>query len=171
MLARVACALYWFHPLAWLALRRLRIERELACDDCVLAAGERPSDYAAELLRVAHDYRPPRLAAAVAMAQRGSLEHRIRALLDRARSHVPMSARSARVLLVSAAAIVTTVAVVRPGPRASEDEQAAVSDGLPGIGRARSPGSRASQQPNDSERSADVAPGCHAIPRSSRRRS
>lgn len=125
MLARVACALYWFHPLAWLALRRLRIERELACDDCVLAAGERPSDYAAELLRVAHDYRPPRLAAAVAMAQRGSLEHRIRALLDRARSHLPMSARSARVLLVLAAAIVTAVAMVRPGPRAVGDEESA----------------------------------------------
>lgn len=36
LLGRVACAVYWFHPLAWYGLGCLRIERELACDDCVV---------------------------------------------------------------------------------------------------------------------------------------
>ncbi len=41
LVAQIACAAYWFNPLAWMAVRRLRTERERACDDLVLAAGTR----------------------------------------------------------------------------------------------------------------------------------
>ncbi len=123
LLARFATALYWFHPLAWYALRRIRIERELACDDCVVHAGERASDYAAELLAVARNYRPIPLAAAVAMAQRSNLEHRIRSLFDRACSHLPISARAARLLFAGMAILVTTIAAVRLAPRAAAEEE------------------------------------------------
>lgn len=123
MLGRVTCALHWFHPLAWYALRRLRIERELACDDCVVLAGERASDYAAELLKIARTYRPVPLAAAVAMAQRSNLELRIRSMFDRACSHLPVSARAGRLLLTGVAMLATTVAAIRLAPRvAAHDE-------------------------------------------------
>ncbi|HUY90176.1 MAG TPA: carboxypeptidase regulatory-like domain-containing protein [Pirellulales bacterium] len=129
LLGRLTCALYWFHPLAWYALRRLRIERELACDDCVVHAGELASDYASELLQIARAYGPLPLAAAIAMAQRSSLEHRIRALFDRACSHLPISARAARLLLAGVAILVTTVAAVRLAPRAkAEDDQPIASE-------------------------------------------
>src|SRR6185503_17584551 len=36
-MADVACALHWYNPLVWIGARRLRIERELAADDAVLA--------------------------------------------------------------------------------------------------------------------------------------
>ncbi len=118
LLGRIACAMYWFHPLAWYALRRLRIEREHACDDCVVTAGERPSDYAEQLLQIARTCRPAGFATvAVAMARSSHLEGRIRAMFDRARSHVPLSVHAARMLFLAAAILVTTVAVIRPGTR------------------------------------------------------
>jgi TonB family protein len=36
LLAEFAVALLWFHPLVWLALPRLRLDQELACDERVL---------------------------------------------------------------------------------------------------------------------------------------
>jgi uncharacterized protein (TIGR03435 family) len=45
-------ALFWFHPAVWWIERRLVAERERACDEAVLQAGNRPSDYAEGLLAV-----------------------------------------------------------------------------------------------------------------------
>ncbi len=113
LLGRVACSAYWFHPLVWYALQRLRVERELACDDCVLRSGERPSDYARQLLEIARGYQTPVLPPAVAMAQRTGLERRVRALLDRARSRLPISPRAGRFLLAGCAVTTGLLAVVR----------------------------------------------------------
>ncbi len=87
MLAFAACAMYWFHPAAWWAARRLRIERELACDDRVIAAGSPGRDYAGHLLEIAYTlgrHRAPALA--VSMARPGQLEGRILAALDAGRN-------------------------------------------------------------------------------------
>jgi beta-lactamase regulating signal transducer with metallopeptidase domain len=56
--AQLACALYWWNPLAWLAAARLQREREHACDDLVLSSGVAPSSYAADLLAVLRDLSP-----------------------------------------------------------------------------------------------------------------
>ena len=49
---RVVRALFFFHPaVLWLG-RRLDLERELACDDAVLAATGRPGDYCRTLTRL-----------------------------------------------------------------------------------------------------------------------
>ncbi len=51
VLAEAGHALLWFHPLAWMALPRLRLDQELACDECVLrAAPHAEARYAHTLL-------------------------------------------------------------------------------------------------------------------------
>jgi beta-lactamase regulating signal transducer with metallopeptidase domain len=128
LLARLACAVYWFHPLAWHALRRMRIERELASDDCVLMAGERSSDYAQELLAIARDCRLVSLSSAVAMAQSSHLEQRVRAMLDQAHSHLPLSRTAGRRALLGSAVLVIGVGLLGPIPTASSrDEPSAAS--------------------------------------------
>jgi uncharacterized protein (TIGR03435 family) len=85
LIAQIACAMYWFHPLAWLAAHRLRVERERACDDFVLAAGVRGSAYARHLVAVAKNTFPhPSLLASssVAMTHRSQLEGRLTSILD-----------------------------------------------------------------------------------------
>ncbi len=86
-LARVARALHWFNPLAWLVVGRMRFEREQSCDDLVLTTGAKASEYADELLQLATRLRGLRFAtgAAVAMARRATLEERLLAILDHSR--------------------------------------------------------------------------------------
>jgi uncharacterized protein (TIGR03435 family) len=45
-------ALFWFHPLVWWIGGRLIDERERACDEAVLQAGNDPADYAEGILTV-----------------------------------------------------------------------------------------------------------------------
>ena len=71
----------WFHPLVWVAARRMRIEREQACDDLVLAAGAPASDYAEHLLDIALNTRSVVGTAALRMAMPGQLESRLRAIV------------------------------------------------------------------------------------------
>jgi beta-lactamase regulating signal transducer with metallopeptidase domain/TolA-binding protein len=53
--ALLATVVYWFNPLVWHAVKQLRIERERDCDNAVLSAGARPSDYAELLMNLASD--------------------------------------------------------------------------------------------------------------------
>jgi beta-lactamase regulating signal transducer with metallopeptidase domain len=69
-IAACACALYWPHPGVWWAAKRLHTERELACDDRVLASGAAARDYAGHLLDIAHAFRAaPAPATALGMAR------------------------------------------------------------------------------------------------------
>ena len=52
-LALALQAIWWFHPLAWLAISRLRAAAEAACDEAVVAAGVSPATYAEHLLEAA----------------------------------------------------------------------------------------------------------------------
>ncbi|MBI3466497.1 MAG: hypothetical protein HY000_26075, partial [Planctomycetes bacterium] len=125
LLARFACAAYWFHPLVWFAARRLRVEREWSCDDEVLQAGTKASDYAEHLLEVAHSLRAARVAmlVSVSMACRSQLERRLLSILDSARSRRRISRASAVLAVAVACLVVLPLAAV--SLRAASGEPAA----------------------------------------------
>jgi len=81
-LAQIAVCVYWFHPLVWLAERKMAGERERACDDRVLASDIAACDYAEQLVSIAREaprslWRP----ASLAMVKTSELEYRVRAIL------------------------------------------------------------------------------------------
>jgi beta-lactamase regulating signal transducer with metallopeptidase domain len=118
ILARCSCALYWFNPLAWLAARRLRIEREHACDDEVLRAGSRPSDYAGHLLEMARSLKagPAASIAAVALARArpSQVAGRLQAVLDPGRPRTRLTARRVLLTLLGAACLALPIAAAAP---------------------------------------------------------
>jgi beta-lactamase regulating signal transducer with metallopeptidase domain len=116
IIGQCAVALFWFHPLAWLAAARMRLERERACDDLVLGSGARPSRYAGDLLDLVQTLNGPTApaAAALAMARRTEIEGRLLSILDAAVRRGPLSPRRIAGALVVAAFGVVTIAAVRP---------------------------------------------------------
>ena len=115
MIAQIACALHWFNPLIWLAARRLRLERERACDDEVLRTGARASDYADHLLDIARSLRSARVAsvAAVAAARRSQLEGRLLAILDPRPRRAGLNRAASFSLCLVLAAIVLPLTAMR----------------------------------------------------------
>ena len=109
-IAHVACAVYWFNPLCWGAFKWMQAEAETACDDLVLSAGSRPSDYATHLLEIASGLRSGMLAAygSIALARPSRLEGRLRAILDGRRSRRALT----RWGILAAVTAVATVAIV-----------------------------------------------------------
>ncbi len=84
VLAIVVKSVYWFNPFVWLAVKAARIERERDCDDAVLNAGARPSDYALFLMDIAADLGTPRGPAwqLSTISQGSNLKERIMCILD-----------------------------------------------------------------------------------------
>jgi beta-lactamase regulating signal transducer with metallopeptidase domain len=114
-LAFVACALYWFHPAVWWVARRLRIERELACDDRVIAAGTEPREYAGHLLEIAYAFGDRRASAlAVSMARPQQLERRMLAALDSGRNRGVPAPRVRATGMLGAAALLLGIAGATP---------------------------------------------------------
>ncbi|MGO9913196.1 MAG: carboxypeptidase regulatory-like domain-containing protein, partial [Isosphaeraceae bacterium] len=150
LVARTAAALYWFHPLTWLALRRMRQERERACDDRVLLAGVPPVDYAAGLAEFAAGLagRPLPLVGSLGMAEQLPLEDRVRSILDASVDRNPASPGARRLLLAATTCLVLLLGVLRPfspAPMAAAD--APKSKGTPTATRAPKSESNAAAAP------------------------
>jgi beta-lactamase regulating signal transducer with metallopeptidase domain len=113
-LTSLACALYWPHPGVWWAARRLRTERELACDDLVLAAGAGPREYAGHLLDLARSLGAvPAPATALGMARARHLEQRLLAVLDAARNRAVLHRGGLAVAIAAATAVLLPIAALR----------------------------------------------------------
>jgi beta-lactamase regulating signal transducer with metallopeptidase domain len=127
-LGRLACAVYWFHPLVWTAAKQLRSESERACDDLALASGARAADYAEHLLDIVTSVRRDSTpSVALAMARRKEFEGRMLAILDPELRHSSPSRRQSATLIGSLALISIVVGAAAPAPRASIDPSAGTS--------------------------------------------
>jgi beta-lactamase regulating signal transducer with metallopeptidase domain len=118
LIGRVVCALYWFHPGVWWVARGLREDCELACDDRVIAAGVRRSDYAELLVSAATALRSARAAAAPALAlsERRGLRARLTAVLDTRHDLRPLRRGWATVAATATLAVAGPVSSVQLAP-------------------------------------------------------
>jgi bla regulator protein blaR1 len=104
LVARVAAALYWPHPLVWVAWRRLCVEAERASDDAVVRSSD-SATYAEQLVLLARSLAGRRLPA-LPMASPTRLSERVHAILDPRQRRGPNSrAAAATTLLMMSVAL------------------------------------------------------------------
>ena len=143
-------ALYWFHPLIWLASRLAGAARERSCDEEVLALGVlRPSAYARHLFSLASEIAPGPPVLTLPVVQHSHLESRIMSIL---KLHRP---RFSRVRTYAALAVVGVVGMVAACARPVRMDQAANS--TPRVETERLP-ERPAEDPAPPANSAPVSP-------------
>jgi beta-lactamase regulating signal transducer with metallopeptidase domain len=121
--SQLALVVFWFNPLLWLAVRRMRTEREHACDDLVLTRGVKPSTYVEELVMMMKSIGRGAIApgfGAIAMARRSQFESRMLAALDARTNRSAVTRRKVAALGVAAIAVLLVVASVRPATAAQK---------------------------------------------------
>jgi len=137
-LSHVVRAAYWVNPLVWFAAFRLRVEGERACDDAVLRAGAKPSDYADHLLTIVRAVGGAVPNAALAMARRTDFEGRLLAILEPGIPRARLTRVRAAGLAALFLAVVMPLAAMTPERRVSgasgltserQDEEASLQGG------------------------------------------
>ena len=124
VLARVVVALYWFHPLVWIAAWQSSVAREQACDEAVLALGTTPSVYARVLLELAESMDPPVSGlAALSMVERSLLETRLMTILNNDARYI----QQRRIVIPALAVAVLTLPLAAAEPAHTAAAPAAVA--------------------------------------------
>jgi uncharacterized protein (TIGR03435 family) len=111
-LAHMICAVYWFHPLVWIARRQLTLEAERACDDAVVLRADATS-YARQLVDLAKRMMAVRRQPVLEMASRRDLATRIRALLDEGQARGRAGGVSAALGWIVSVALLLTISPLR----------------------------------------------------------
>jgi uncharacterized protein (TIGR03435 family) len=146
LLARLVCAMYWFHPLGWIAWRQLSLECERACDDAVLREEERTA-YAEQLVSLARRLSPDSLSPMLSMASRSHLSTRVGAVLASDLARGRASALVVTIVGVAAASVMLALSPLQAVQTAAA-ASAAVSTQTGAANHALSFGV-ASVRPND----------------------
>lgn len=119
LLAQFAGAIYWFHPLIWIAVAKLRRESEMACDDAVLRSGILASSYADLLLGASSSFgtNAAIVPVTLAMARPSHIQSRIQSVLETGVQRSPLSRRAtALAVILLLAAILPVAAMQRESP-------------------------------------------------------
>ncbi len=119
LLARVACAVFWFNPLVWLLARESHQLREEAADDAVLLSDVDGADYASLLVNAArHDNQALLLAAHGVAPGKDSLKRRITRVLDASLARRPANLGWVALCLVAVLGVAGPLAALDPAARA-----------------------------------------------------
>ena len=131
LMGRLACALYWWHPLVWWATRQAREESERACDDLVLGVGMKATDYAQRLVEVVRSMPEgaPSRTVAIAMAQPSEVEGRVRAVLAKERERGPVARRGVAAVLTVVALVLLPLASLRMAVQAQQADDGSILTG------------------------------------------
>jgi TonB family protein len=115
-LARVAEALLSLSPAAWFVMRRLSAEREIACDDCVVARTGSGDAFARVLAGLATRVGPraPIAAASATGTARSTVVARIEQLLDAAPRQLALSRAALAAAITSLAVVALVIESVSP---------------------------------------------------------
>jgi beta-lactamase regulating signal transducer with metallopeptidase domain len=115
------CALFWFHPLIWIAQRITAIERERACDELVAGSADERDTYLAALTKFCHAAIAPRLPGVSCMAT-ANLKERIDHVMnyETLKQHSPSPRRIA--FIAVAALVLFTVASAMVGSVSKDDQ-------------------------------------------------
>jgi len=127
LVVRLSLAVFWFNPLCWLALRRLKKEQEKACDELVLRAGLRPSAYAAGLLffKRAAAARWPASVALVGITGGNPFQDRLASILRSTQVFTEVTMKMKLTLALSTILAVGLIGLARPSTAAAEAVSAA----------------------------------------------
>ena len=94
-ISRVACAIFWFIPMLWVAYGKLQVEQERACDRWVINSGAEPADYADHIVEIVRYTRGHIVLAGIpgAVGRRHLLEKRVRDILSFRRDNMRYKVR------------------------------------------------------------------------------
>jgi Zn-dependent protease with chaperone function len=130
LVQKIVAALFFFHPAVWWIEKKLELEREMACDDLVLANSAHPRAYAECLVSMAEKTFLRRgLSLAQAVIDRGRhISLRVSQILDVNRPSATRVWRPAPLLLAACSSLVCLV-VLSYAPRLVSFENDAVTAG------------------------------------------
>ncbi|NIR48608.1 hypothetical protein GWO43_17215, partial [candidate division KSB1 bacterium] len=115
LVTHFVCALYWYNPLIWIAVRQIDVERERATDDYVLRAGTENIDYAVQLLSIASPLtqKSDFGCGVIAMARQSQIKKRLQHILAQKIRRHSLTRLSAMVAIFAVAAIIIPLAVMQ----------------------------------------------------------
>lgn len=144
LVAELAMALYWFHPLVWWIGRRVRRDAERASDDLVISSGIKPSVYAGHLLGLFRSMATPAhsVSPALAAVRPSHFEERLRAILEPRAARLWQTRNGARWAAAGLLVVAGGVTVVEPWTPASTNDPSVRSAACPSASATLAPPER-----------------------------
>ncbi len=130
-ISQLGCSIHWINPFAWIGLRTVMMEQEIACDTLVLERGTKPSAYACDLLSLAK-VRGERLHFVVTpLGRRTELRSRLLEILKPRRSRAPLRVAASLTFTICACTLLLPIAALNIWRSPIAGESAAQSSSPP----------------------------------------